>query len=264
MSNNTARPTYEEFLRSFAFTYASGDGRKIGVEREFLLHYEDKPDPHADAFLERMALYTEDGGEAWTYELSRCQVEHRTRPHRDLLELRKDLAHGSSQGGGIAAFMQRELRGIEVGPADMTLETYPDPRYAEIAKALGEERLRAACRVAGVHVHVQCFGPEDAVHVYNTLRAQLPKLIQLGDHSDGERMRLYGMVVNNLHHPPHIESFEHLYRLACETGWANNPRGCWWTIRISRHGTVEVRVFGATDRIDEVMAYVEAVLQTIR
>lgn len=261
MTNEVRPPSYEQFVGSFRFTHTCGN-RRVGVEREFFIFHEDRPDPNAQEFLYRMGTHT-DEGDRWTCELSACQVEHRTAPHNTLKALREDLERGSKEGHVIAGFMGRGMRGIEVAPADMTLQVYPDPRYTEIAKSLGDDRLRAACRVAGVHVHIECFGLEDAIRVYEALRQNLPKLARLGDHSDGERLRLYGVVVNNLHTPPRVQSPEHLYHLACQAGWGTNLRSCWWTLRFSRHGTVEVRIFGATDSVDEVMSYVEAVQATI-
>lgn len=259
---NTERdPTYEKFVASLHYTKTQGS-RRVGVEREFFLYRDDRPDPNAQEFLLRTGTHTEQG-DRWTYELSACQVEHRTAPHTTLKDLRDDLVSGSEGGHVIAGFMNREMCSIEVAPADMTLQVYPDPRYAQIAESLGKERLRAACRVAGVHVHVECFGLEDAIRVYEALRQNLPKLARLGDHSDGERLRLYGVVVNNLHTPPRVQSPEHLHYLACQAGWGTNLRSCWWTLRFSRHGTVEVRIFGATSSVDEVMSYVEAVQATI-
>lgn len=262
MTDAAQPPSYEQFMRSFGFTRARG-GRRVGVEREFFLCLEGIPDPNAQEFLYRMGTHT-DHGDRWTYELSACQVERRTAPHNTLDGLREDLESGSREGHTVAGFMSREMRSFEVAPADMTLTLYPDERYAKIGESLGEDRLRAACRVAGVHVHVECFSPEDAVRVYNALRAELPKLARLGDHSDGERLRLYSKVVNGLHIPPHVDSFQHLYHLAVEAGWGNDLRSCWWIIRFSRHGTVEVRVFGATDSIEEVLGYVHAVLDVIK
>ena len=255
-------PTYEEFLGSLRYTKTQGV-RRVGVERESFLYHDDRPDPNAQEFLLRMGTHT-DHGSSWTHELSACQVEHRTEPHASLTSLRDNLIEGSRDANLIASSMNREVRWIEVAPADMTLQVYPDPRYAQIAESLGEDRLRAACRVAGIHVHVECFGLEDAIRVYGALRTNLAKLTRLGDHSKGERMCLYGTVVNNLHTPPHVESSEHLYYLACQAGWGTNLRSCWWTLRLSRHGTVEVRVFGTTDDVDEVMGYVEAVQSILR
>jgi len=262
MSNAAQHPSYAQFVGSFAFTRARGN-RRMGVEEEFFLCLNGVPDPNAQQFLYRMATHT-DHGDRWTYELSACQVEYRTAPHDTLDSLREDLQSGSREGRTVAGFMSRELRAFEVAPIDMTLALYPDERYAKIGESLGEQRLRAACRVAGVHVHVECFSPEDAVRVYATLRDKLVELARLGDHSNGERLRLYSQVVNGLHVPPHVESFEHLYHLACHAGWAHDLRSCWWIIRFSRHGTVEVRVFGATDDVDEVLGYVNAVLNVIR
>lgn len=247
-------PSLHRFLSDFHFTRTSGK-RRVGVEREFFLCLNGTPDPNAQEFLLRMGTHT-DHGDRWTYELSACQVEHRTAPHNTLDGLREDLEIGSREGRTVAGFMSREMRALEVGPADMTLACYPDERYAHIAKSLDEHRLRAACRVTGIHVHVECFNIDDAVRVYTTLRERLPHLARIGDHSHGERLRLYSEVVNGLHHPPPVESAEHLHHLACEAGWADDLRRCWWTLRFSRHGTVEVRIFGATDSLDEVMYYV--------
>lgn len=259
---NNEKPSLPEFLASLRYTAVRGT-RRVGVEREFFLYHEGRPDPNAQEFLLRVGTHTEHGA-AWTYELSACQIEHRTEPHKDLGDLRKDLVEGSNDANAIAGYMNREVRGIEVAPESMTLATYPDPRYAKIAESLGEDRLRAACRVAGVHVHVECFSLDDAIRVYGALRHELPRLVRLGDHSGGQRMRLYGVVVNGLHIPPSVENAEHLYERACNGGWGIDHRSCWWAIRFSRHGTIEVRVFGSVDNIDEVVNYARQTLAVVQ
>ncbi|MEK7498442.1 MAG: hypothetical protein AAB611_01120, partial [Patescibacteria group bacterium] len=47
-------------------------------------------------------------------------------------------------------------------------------------------------------------------------------------------------------------------------GFAENPRNCWDLIRISRHGTIEFRMFGVTDHVDEVLMWVSRIKKILK
>ncbi len=248
----------KEFLEKFRYRPAFAGC--LGVEREFFLvdPRTGMPVPRSPEFLSRVR------NPQWTYELSACQVEHRTAPRGTLVELRHDLGSGTSAGRRTARSMGCGLSAISVAPADMPLDVYPtDTRYRKISASLPEETLRAACRVAGTHIHFGVRDIDEAIEVHNRLAARLDDLIEAGDKSDGERIDIY-KVMAPLWMPALYDSPEHLFETAREQGYADNPRNCWHLVRVSIHGTVEVRVFGASDDTDEVLEWVYLVREIAR
>lgn len=242
----------KSFLKQFAFKPELAGC--LGVEREyFLTNRKGRPMPNSPAFL---ALVSDP---AWTYELSACQVEHRTKPHRNIEDLFMDLEQGQIAGRSAAGAIGCRLAAMEVAPENMPLDVYPfSDRYLEIAGRLPKEILAAACRVTGTHVHYGVASIEDAIYVHNRLRDRLDAFAIIGDHSKGERSRLYKMMAPNWF-PPRYESVSQFYETAVAQGFADNPRNCWHLVRISRHGTVELRAFGVTDDVRETLAWCEAV-----
>lgn len=225
----------------------------VGVEREyFLVGTDGAPSPAAMTFLDEV------GDGAWTNELSACQVEHRTSPWFDPDALSENLRQGQDDGIHAATAIGLKLAACEVGPTDMSLDVYPSTRYVTIAATLPQETLRAACRVTGTHIHLGMKDLDEAIATHNRIRPHIERLSKLGDHSDGERLRLYKMMAPNWE-PPHYESPEHFLEVARAQGFADNPRNCWHLVRISRHGTVELRMFGMTPDVDEIMEWVREV-----
>lgn len=230
---------YHDFRRSFRFKPDMTGF--IGIEREFFLvdGVSKKLRPDSPEFLRRVQ------DPRWTYELSACQVEDRTVPCSAFLLLEAELRRGLSIGRTAALSMGCNLESIEVAPEDMPRDLYPaDPRYARIAETLRPEQILAALRVTGTHVHYGVQNLEVAIRLSNILNLHLDELIRLGDGSYGERLALYRTVAT---YPdaPQYEHAEHYFEVARQQGFAENPKNCWHLIRISPHGTVEVRVFGA-------------------
>lgn len=230
--------TREAFFRSFQFNPQRTGA--IGVEREFFL-VDSNGDPItcAPAFLERVH------DARWTHELSACQVEDRTPPCKNLDGLSLELRKGISIGRATALSLNAKLATLEVAPEDMPRDIYPhEPRYQGIEHKLSPEQLMAALRVTGTHIHIGMGSMAEAIAAANTLLPFLDDLIKIGDGSNGERMRLYRTVVPDPM-PPVYRDEEHFYQTAVEQGFAESPRSCWHLVRISVHGTVEIRVFGA-------------------
>jgi gamma-glutamyl:cysteine ligase YbdK (ATP-grasp superfamily) len=226
----------------------------IGIEREFfLLDASRQPLPRSPEFLDIVK------DQQWTYELSACQVEHRTEPRINIDDIRQELQHGSAIGKQAAAKLGLQLGSLELAPANMDLGYYPhDQRYQKIVMTLPREILLAACRVAGVHIHLGVKEIREALLIHNRFVEHLDDLCRLGDHSGGERLRLYKQMAKNWQ-PPVYKSVEHLQAMAREQGFEQNPRNCWHLIRISRHGTVELRMFGMTDDLDEIIGWVRTI-----
>lgn len=248
-------PDLKEFLSKFKFEEKFKGC--FGVERErFLIDGQKKLSPRAEEFLK---LIRDD---AWTYELSACQVEDRTCPSRDLRDIFQNLASNTAAGEKTAKLIGLGLKSLEVASPDMPLDVYPDERYRKIVKNISPEKLLAASRVTGTHVHVGVSSIEEAIEVYNLLRLEIDRLIKMGDHSSGLRLELYKTMALNWE-PPFYRNISDFYDVALKEGFLDNPRNCWHLIRISRHGTVECRVFGSTDLEEEIVEWVSAIKSII-
>ncbi|MFH1632092.1 MAG: glutamate-cysteine ligase family protein [bacterium] len=248
----------------------------VGVEREYYLASgeDDKqgrafgewvrmsmtdpgmPVPESQKFLEGI------GNSSWIYELSACQVEYRTKPHGDLTELLYELESSLHHGAVVAERLGLRLFVSEIGPEGMPLDVYPDDRYTQIKSGLSQEKLRAACRVTGVHVHIGVDCMQEAVRANNILAGHILDLAQMGDHSSGERLRVYKGMAEDWR-PRIYDSPEHYYETARECGFAKRIRDCWHLVRISRYGTVELRMFGATADSYEIIRWVKEALSFI-
>jgi len=244
-----------DFLSKFNFTPELAGF--IGTEREqFLLVKGGLDDGQYSARAQDFLSLIDDS--KWTCELSACQVESRTIPQKDLSAIKLEILENENAGNQVAHKLGLRLVNLEVASRNMPLNVYPDPRYLEIAKTISRERLEAACRVAGTHIHLGIRDINHAIRINNLLVPYLDTFCGLGDHSGGERLRLYRTMAENWQ-PTIYESPEHLFEVAQAEGFADNPRNCWKLIKVSIHGTVELRMFGATDNVDEILEWVSFV-----
>ena len=141
---------------------------------------------------------------------------------------------------------------FEVGPEDMSLAVYPDPRYQRISATLSREVLSAACRVIGTHVHIGMPDHEVALKVYNSVVEKVDELCEIGDGSSGRRLDLYRLMAPQWR-PMRYDSWENFFEVAQEENFSEDPRHCWTLIRISPHGTIEFRMFGSTDSLEKII-----------
>jgi gamma-glutamyl:cysteine ligase YbdK (ATP-grasp superfamily) len=218
---------------------------RVGLEREVFLSTDPEGSLMVPQAMRALKILVDSQYRShFVPELSACQLEYRTSPVKiddlaeELITLDDDLCKRLAPIGLYPVYR-------EVGPADMPLNVYPEDRYAVISGRMRIEVLRAACRVTGTHVHVGMPDLETAIRVYNHVIEHTDELIELGDGSAGERMRLY-RIVSPRCDPFGVDSAQDLYRLAREQGFDSNLRNCWWLIRITRYGTIEFRVFGNT------------------
>jgi len=200
--------------------------------------------------------------ERFGYELSACQVESRIGPCK-LVDLSTELL-------AIEDILKRylmtanvkveklQLSHIEVGPEDMPLDVYPDPsgRYQEIVKTMPRHVLLAACRVIGTHIHIGMPDHETAMKAYNHVIKKSGWLCSRGNGSFGERLDIYRTVAPDCDPLPYKDWVD-FHRVACAKGFDNDPRKCWTLIRISKHGTIEFRMFGATSSIERIVGWVK-------
>ena len=189
------------------------------------------------------------------YELSACQLESKIGPC-SLGKIGQWLKESDEILESIDGELGLSRMHIELAPESIPLDIYPDPtgRYQKITKNMPREILAAACRVAGTHILIGMPDMETAISVYNKVIAHTDKLIEMGDLSLGKRMELYRVMAPR-YYPKTIASTDELYRQARAFGFADDPRKCWTLIRISVHGTIEFRMFGATESIGQIVEW---------
>jgi gamma-glutamyl:cysteine ligase YbdK (ATP-grasp superfamily) len=138
----------------------------------------------------------------------------------------------------------------------MPLDVYPDPsgRYQRMVKTMPRACLIAACRVIGTHIHIGMPNHEVALRTYNHVISECDYLCTKGNGSFGERLDIYREVAPDCDPMPYAD-WSHFYKTACEKGFDKDPRKCWTLIRISKHGTLEFRMFGATSSVNRVIGW---------
>lgn len=225
-----------------------------GVERERFITCDGAVVPRAAHVLSALSA-VQAAPEEFGYELSACQVESRTTPLK-LEALAGELHRIDATLARVLRFLNLGELHSEVGPADMPLDIYPDPtgRYQVITKNMPVEVLRAACRVIGTHVHIGMRNHQMALRVYNYVIRHYGELCELGNGSFGERLAIYRQMAPDFEPKPY-ESWRHYHAVALEKGFAKDPRQCWTLVRISVHGTIEFRMFGATDSVDRIVGW---------
>lgn len=236
------------------FTFDPTKRGFVGVEREqFLVGKDGRILAAAPQFLQALETIERPALVQTGFELSACQIESKIGPC-GIAELRTHLIsaerylEAADQKLGIARI------NLEVAPEDMPLTVFPDPsgRYQAITASMPTPILRAACRVAATHIHVGVSNIDHAIQAYNRAINSTSILMDLGDHSNGARIALYKTMAPKWEPKP-FASPEDFSSRAEEIGYAHDPRSCWTVIRISKHGTVEFRMFGATSSIDKIV-----------
>lgn len=227
----------------------------IGVEREYFITTSwGQIAPEAAKVLPLLPKIEEVG--EYSYELSACQIETKSIPcatWQQIWETQVELEDTLD-----SALQQLHLRkqALSVAPDDMPLSVYPDPtgRYAQISASMPKEMLQAACMIAGTHFHIGMPNAKTALATYNHVIKYIDEINSLGDNSNGKRMALYRKVAP-MCDPVAYNSWRDFNAYANTHGFAENLRNCWHLIRLTRHGTIEFRNFGATESTDEVIKW---------
>lgn len=231
----------------------------IGVEREqFVTDLQGTIVPRSPDYIRRIGgLNGEISGKKFDfgYELSACQIESKVGPCRTG-ELHATLCECDDVLSGIDRELGLRRNNLEVAPENMPLDVFPDPtgRYQTITERMPREVLSAACRVAATHIHIGMPDIESAIAAYNRAIPHTRDLVTMGDGSKGQRMALYPVMAKRFWPEP-ITSKEAFHAQAQEFGFEEDPRSCWTLIRISIHGTLEFRMFGATKSIDKIVEW---------
>lgn len=254
------------------FTYDANKAGYVGVERECFVTDLGEIVPRAHEVLSglekgiqvhpwhphwaiQMSSFIRNRDGAFGYELSACQIETRVGPC-ELGMLKTRLQDRDYELKRALSYYGLSSLHTEVGPEDMPLDVYPDQtgRYQEITKNMPREVLLAACRVIGTHVHVGMPDYETALRVYNYVVEHYNELCEIGNGSFGERLAIYRQMAPDFEPKPYA-SWNEYYQTALAKGFAEDPRKCWTLIRISVHGTIEFRMFGATSSLARIVSW---------
>lgn len=201
----------------------------------------------------------------FTHELFAGQIEDRTPPcasvdaiKHALCENDRILVNSASALGFTFDYSEmldaNRITSLDVNPFDV--------RHKDIWVKLPKERKIAASVVAAVHVHVSC-GEEEAVRVLNACRnSVIEELIDLGDHSHGQRIQAYRAMAETDGTPPEFGSFTGVMAYIEFRGGEKNV---WDLVRYKPSTkTVEFRMFGTTSDTNEIATYVEACIEVVK
>jgi len=245
----------EEFENKFKFDKSKV--LNIGLEREAFILKDNlivPKSPDIISVIEKLNLKWQSVG----YELSACQLELRYGPS-EVGGIKNILRESEKEMAKIKSDNNFDLLFADVAPEEISLDVYPDPtgRYQNLSQTLPHEILRAACMVAGTHVHVGMPDLETAIRIYDCLIPHTKELLMSGDGSNGERIGLYQQMAPKCQ-PVFLKDEKEWYDRAVENGYVEDPRKCWTWIRISIHGTIEFRVFGSTPDLNKIEEWIYA------
>ncbi|MBT4277396.1 hypothetical protein HOD96_01475 [Candidatus Falkowbacteria bacterium] len=222
------------------------NAEKTGVELEGYVYENGVIVPRGPEIVEAI-----NDPELASCELPACQIEIKTLPCK-VKNLKWYLYGGRAILQDAAERLGLSYSFDAIAPADIPLEISPDKRHQDIAKKLSHEKLLAGSRVASTQFHFGMRDKEEALKVYNFLIQHCYYLISLGDISKGRRLNLYGRVYPDFMPRAYHDWYE-LYRDACDRNFANDIRNWWDMIRITRFGTIELRMFDSTPDIERIL-----------
>ena len=242
----------------------------IGVERErFIMRRSDgKIVPMIGTLLPIIQNVAEKNAlppSLFCYELFAGQIEDRTMPCDSLRQLREALAANDSvmeevanQNGLAFCFSEfieeSQIASLEVNPFDQ--------RHQDIWGSLSQERRVAASAVAAVHIHL-AVSEKKAVKLLNACRKEaVDRLSKIGDHSNGKRIAAYVTMAQTLGIPPVFSDFQSVIRYIDDHGGEKNV---WDLVRYKPSTkTVEFRMFGATQSVEEIIEYGTACIELLQ
>jgi len=239
----------QKFTSKFQFQGNVGTGL-VGCEREFFIHT-----MRGQLVPVAPILYPHLEELGCGYELSACQLEMRVGPD-SLNTFCQSINRMRIQVESKCLEYRFKPCYESIAPDDMSLKVYPDPtgRYESIAKSMPTDKLLAACRITGTHIHIGMPDIETALKVHDNLVEHTGELIRIGDLTNGERIRIYKIVTPN-YLPMRLLNVTNMVDMYEKENCIDDPRSWWKLIRISKHGTIEFRMFDNTDDDQQVLLW---------
>ncbi len=140
---------------------------------------------------------------------------------------------------------------------NLDLYFYPDePRYRTIFAGIDNELRRFVMSAMALHIHIGCKDKTAALRVYNMLAQDINNLIRI---DFGGRLEKYIKMIPCAI-PKKYSSWQDFERDAKERGFQQNTSNNHSLIRITKHGTVELRMFNSSEdleRISKLIKYIE-------
>lgn len=232
----------------------------VGIELEFFILEYGKIQPSAPTILKQINQELSKWNSktkkylSFSCELSACQIEYQVGPIQP-----DDLMDALIEIERFLEYLEWRLNfhRLYCGAANfIPLDVYPNERYEKITKSMPENVLAAACQVAGLHVHIGMPDHETALKTYIKSICQTDYLIGIGDESGGKRHKLYSLVANDPIPKP-IDSWSDQYAIAMQNNFVDNPSNNYSYIRMTKHGTVEFRMFDSTGDIERIVGIVK-------
>jgi len=252
--------------RSFAHTFGQSGSWSLGVEEEFQL-----VDAATHALVPRvedvLGLATEDDRLHIKQELMQSVVEIATGVCATVDEAAAELHGLRSRVAALAAASGSRIASSGTHPfSRYELQAITDAeRYRELVDRLQWVAQREL--IFGLHVHVGMRSPEQAIFVFNHIRAFLPELLALSANSPYWQGRDTGLASSRSKVfdgfprsgiPQAFDSWEAwtaLVRRAMNAGAMEDYTYLWWDVRPHpRFGTIEVRVCDAQTRVEDSVA----------
>jgi len=246
----------ERFFKQFRFKKHL-DGY-FGIERERFLEFPNgKLAPLARRFLENTS------SSGWICELSACQVENITHPYKNFASLKKELDLNDKKGNIIAQKMGVKISARELAPKNMPMNICSNRQCRSTVLSMTKLMREVSFRIADTHFHLGTESLEKAIFLHNFLRPYILEFYKLADYSEGKRFLLYKKASPDCF-PPHYKNPDHFLKIAIEQGFADNPKQCGHLLRISIHGTVEMRMFGSTENNEKTIGWLKAVRRIVK
>jgi len=189
-------------------------------------------------------------------ELPSQQIEFNTEPQPDLASLYVELKSCYDELRMLAREYGFKTIFCPLPPTAFDMTVFPMERYRKIQCRVPAERLRSAW-VAGIHLHFGMRSMSEAIAVVNQITPQLEDLL-IRFEVNKERMDTYKKMAGCFVAPV-IRDEAHFFKIASESGFASDPRSCWWLIRVNAVGTVEFRFFDSTDDVRRVVFFAEEI-----
>lgn len=199
------------------------------------------------------------------YELFAGQIEDKTPPCITLQSLRESLTKNDVvlKDAAVEAGLGLDCSEIIKNERMPDLRVNPfDRHHKEEWESYSTEMRRDISSLAGVDVHLSVT-EDQAVALINFCRKKIiGRLIEIGDHSNGKRMDRYRAIIQNDGIPPVFSDFNHLMLyIQGHNGEKNITDLVKYRPSIK---TVEFKMFGATEKVDDVIEYAEVCLQLLQ
>lgn len=231
----------------------------FGIERErFITNKNNEITPEIGILLPKVIAIARNrliDESRFTYELYAGQIEDRTAVCNSLKHLRESLIENDSILDEAASLLGLSYECSEYVDGSRLTDLRPNPfnsRHQTIFENISLDQRIAASQVAAVHIHIGV-DKENIVRCLNVDRNKLYKLIKLGDHSNGKRIEAYSTMAGKQQFPPIFDSVEEVMKYIESKGGEKNVYDLIRYKPSTR--TIEFRMFGITDNIDEIINY---------